>query len=217
MKLSEKYRPQALAGIVGQRPVRMLQALAAEPYASCWLLEGSRGCGKTSAAYALAAELDCRDNCFDSSLHVTTGNDLGVDEAKRILQQTLRFKVGNASGFHLWLIEELEWLSKQCQTFLKTALETQLPRNAIVIATSNGATGLNRALLDRFTKLHFSGGPQFMEDCEERLREVWELEGGDPILFPQRTLMHEDDDGAFSLRAALDTLQQHLLMTAAVA
>ena len=42
------------------------------------------------------------------------------------------------------MLEEMEWLTPQCQRFLKDALDPagSMPRNLVVVATSNGARGL---------------------------------------------------------------------------
>lgn len=58
MRLADRYRPTTLSDVVGQPPVRLLRAFAIEPYPACFLLEGGPGTGKTSAAYALANDLD---------------------------------------------------------------------------------------------------------------------------------------------------------------
>ena len=61
MRLYEKYRPNTLANVIGQPPVKLLQALAADPYCCCVLLEGPPGTGKRASALASAHDLGCYD------------------------------------------------------------------------------------------------------------------------------------------------------------
>lgn len=208
MKLSELYRPSKLTEIIGQPPVRLLRAYAMEPYPACFLIESScPGVGKSSAAFALAHELGCHDEF--SGLHVVTASELTVDLARQIFGRDLHLRpMESTTGWHTLVIEELEFLSPQCVTFLKTSLEMNMPRKCCVVATSNGSTKLNRALLQRFTLLSFSGGPCFASAVQERLACIWAAE------FPAADLPlgfeswgWSEDRTEFSMRSALDRLQ----------
>lgn len=210
MRLSEKYRPKSLKDLVGQPPVRYLQALAREPYAKCVLLEGPPGCGKTAAAYALASDIGTHEH----DMHVVIGSEFSVDVARSLWRGPLMFMPRNPGTFKILLIEELEWLSAQTQTFLKTGLETQMPKSTIVVATSNGVTKLSKALMQRFRPTyHFSGGPTFAGAAVERLQEIWRIEA--PGLPVPRSLPEWGWDGdEFSMRVALDEMQDHLTLAA---
>jgi replication-associated recombination protein RarA len=57
VSLAEKYRPQTLAGFVGlEKQKKILGKLAANPRPCALLFQGAPGTGKTSIAYAFAAE-----------------------------------------------------------------------------------------------------------------------------------------------------------------
>lgn len=214
MKLSEKYAPLNLSDIVGQPPVRILRNFARNPYSTCFMLEGPRGVGKTSSAIALAHDLGCSDEVF-GGLFTTCCSDLGVDQAKEMLRK-LSYRPGTTSGFVVWLMEEMDYLSPQCQTFLKDALEKRLPQHAIVVACTNDPSKIKKALLDRFTPLFYSGSEGFLEGCEERLRDIWDIEMGmlperARLSFPSEVLLRMDSDREFSMRRALDAMQRHML------
>lgn len=215
MRLAEKYCPVSLEDVVAQGPVRVLRNFARDPYSTCFLLEGPPGIGKTSAAMALAHDLGCHEGPW-GGLITTCCSELGVNESREMLRQ-LSFRPGTSSGFVVWLMEEMDYLSSQCQTFLKDALEKRLPRHAIVIACTNDSGKIGRALRDRFTPLFFSGGETFREGAEERLRDIWESEMGllpdsARMPFPQMVVdMAIADDQTFSMRRAMDLMQRHML------
>ena len=205
MRLSEKYRPMTLRDVVGQPEVAKLRAFARRPFAMCWLFEGPPGVGKTSSAYALAGDLGCTDEF--SGLFTVVGSDLSVERARELFTSTLRLRSMMGAGpFKVLVIEELENLSAQCGRFLKVALETQLPNDCVVVATSNDASGLDKALRQRFSILHFNGGPEFASDCADRLAQVWSREQPGRAISVD-VLCQGWDDGQFSMRRALDALQ----------
>jgi replication-associated recombination protein RarA len=210
MKLSEKYRPATLEGVVGQSATRYLRSLGEEPDERCVLLEGVGGCGKTSAALALAAELGCRDEF--SGLHIVPCSEFSIDVARRLFEgadgysAVLRLRPLEGRGWHVVVLEELEWLSPQCQRYLKVALETRMPLRTIVVATSNGAGGLDRALLQRFDVFAFGSGKYFAQACQERLEAIWLAEAsGQPM--PPDWLSWGWDGEHFSMRSALAAME----------
>lgn len=224
VRLYERYRPRKLTEIVGQPPVRILQRLAMEPYACCLLLTGGPGVGKTSAAYALAHELGCyspetwpKENpptyhfANNTGLFTVIGSELSIERARELFGNTLRLRYGSTSKFTVLVIEEFERVSPQCQVFLKTALETQLPPNCIVVATSNETKGISKALMQRFRCYHFHGGLGFLQSAVERIRMVWEREApGVPLPDAHVTWGWDEDDQAYSLRSALDQMSDYL-------
>tara|TARA_B100000686_G_C16667953_1_gene904673 strand:- start:628 stop:1281 length:654 start_codon:yes stop_codon:yes gene_type:complete len=205
MNIHTKYQPQDLSEIVGQSPVNRLRELAKDPFPSCWMLEGEPGTGKTTSALAFAAELGCHDEF--SGLWTVECGDWGVDDAKELFGRTLRLRFGSSSGFNVAVLEELDYLSPQCQRYLKTALDPMgtMPQNLIVVATSNDATKLERALLQRFHLLAFSSGKYFQQACLDRLQTIWHCETGQVNLPPTAKLWGDDGQG-FSMRVALNHL-----------
>jgi SpoVK/Ycf46/Vps4 family AAA+-type ATPase len=214
MRLAEKYRPQSLADVVGQPCIRKLQRFAKEPFATCWLFQGSPGTGKSATALALAAELGAVD-AF-SGLEVICTANMGKAEAEAAVKRLhLRCLAGE---WNVVVLEELERLSPQCQVFLKVALASEnLPPRAVVIATSNDTSLIDPALLERFGKpLRFDAWQAFADAGAERLAAIWSRESdGAPL--PKNADYwgwHLDERAKpqrYSLRSALDALQQALL------
>jgi replication-associated recombination protein RarA len=226
-RLTEKFRPRKLSEIVGQPPVRILQKLVANPEPTCILLTGDAGVGKTSAAYALAHELGCfcpatfpKENPPPGAWAQCTGlftviaSELSIDKARELFNGTLRLRWGSSSNFCVLVIEELERLSAATQVFLKVQLETAMPRNLIVVATSNSTSGLSKSFLQRFRTYHFSSGLDLLQAAQPRLREIWAKEAPDA---PMPSLAHTwgycSDDKTYSLRTALDEMSDHLTLS----
>ncbi len=213
MRLAEKYPPQRLADVVGQSCIRKLQRFAKSPFATCWLFQGSPGTGKSATALALAAELGAVDPF--SGLEVICTANMGKAEAevavRRLHQRCL------AGEWNVLLLEELERLSPQCQVFLKVALASEhLPSRAVVVATSNDTSLIDPALLERFGQpLTFDSWLSLADPGAKRVAAIWAAEsGGAPLPYHARDWGWHKADGKpqrFSLRAALDCLQQALL------
>jgi replication-associated recombination protein RarA len=207
-RLADSYRPSSLSEVVGQFPTRVLKAVAMEPYPSCWLLEGAAGVGKTSSALALAADLGCTDEL--SGLHMTIASELSIDAARELFESSLRLRPFSGGQWHVLVIEELETLSPAASTYLKVALETRLPSHSIVVATSNGAGKLSKALLQRFSLLQYDGSKVFALACRDRLAEIWRQEFGH-VPLPQGWEEWGWDGDSFSMRRSLDQLQAFAL------
>ena len=162
---------------------------------------------------ALAADLACFDE-FSGRWQVRCA-DFSVDAARDMFNRTLRLRFDNR-GWNVLVLEELEWISAQCQRFLKDALDplTSLPKNLIVVATSNGVDGLDRALLQRFRRFTFDSGPGFAQACRQEIVRRWRDKTGDAPLPHDWTKWGQDGDD-FSMRLALQELEDHLCVEVA--
>lgn len=215
-RLTETYRPSSLTDVVGQPAATRLRQFAAAPYASCWLLEGGPGCGKTSAALALAGDLGCVDEM--SGLYVVPACDLTFERCVELFEDCLRlYPMENPRLWRVLLVEELDGIvSKQVERFLKVALETRLPKHCVVVATSNGAGRVDEALLERFEILQFSSGKSFAACAVGRLTEIWAKEAPDVTPPPGYERWGWDAKGErFSMRLALAAMQGYLVRSKA--
>lgn len=210
MRLTERYRPQTLKDVKGQPAVAVLQGFCLRPYPKeCFLLEGPPGCGKTSAALAMAHDLGTSEH----DIHTIKGSDMTLTEA-RVTMAHLRFRP-MFSKWSVLIIEELTKLPLAVQENLHTALETEMPLHLVCIATSNDTSALGEAFRQRFKPLPFQASQQFAKPAIERLERIWAAETGEQTLPPDLAKAGwehgESGKRQFSLRVALDRLQLALL------
>jgi len=206
MRLSRSYQPHTLDEVVGQPAViRRLKRLVANPSPCCVLLEGMGGVGKSATAKAFVSDLGV---CPYSGLVEYSGSNLTIDEVRRLFGQTFRLRPMTGSLWHILLVEELELLpSRNVSAALKDELSEQHhPERLIVVATSNDASGLDEALLQRFDVFPFSAGPTFAEACQERLAWIWQQEVGDGIPMPLGMEQMGWRNGNYSMRRAMTAL-----------
>jgi hypothetical protein len=88
--------------------------------------------------------------------------------------------------------------------------------DAHIIDTSNDASGLDEALLQRFEVFPFSAGPTFAEACQERLAWIWQQEAGPGVPMPLGMEQMGWRNGNYSMRRAMTALGGALELLAAV-
>jgi replication-associated recombination protein RarA len=198
---------------VGQpQVIDRLKAFAASPEPRILILEGPSGSGKTTAAMALAEQLACQD-WFGASSYKLEGTELSIDRARAYFEPAetpFRFKL-SAGKFHVLRIEELEYVNPTVQRYLKEAMEEAQRRwKCIVLATSNDATKLEKALRHRFKLYTFSAGMHFAQEACKLLERVWLAEVGPGVDMPVGWQMFGWEEKEFSLRLALDRLEEYI-------
>ena len=170
VKMNHLFRPASLDDIIGQ-PIQTLRDSMRYPRQGAWLLTGPKGTGKTATTRIVASMLGCEDEW--SGFHHVPCSTLNIDEAKELFLRQVNYNT--VSGWHLIVLEEMEWLSPQVQRLLKDALdpETNMSKKLIVMGTSNNISNLDEALVDRFRVIEYTGNEEFARSCQEKIRQVW--------------------------------------------
>ena len=171
--LTEEFKPTRIADFVGlDKQKRILSAFVAKPYPVPMLFEGDSGTGKTSMAYALAAELNA------TVWHVGS-QDCRVDVLKDISHNCHYVPKAGLKGFHVVIVDEADVMSDAAQKYLLSKLDGTEPcPNTIWIFTCNSTDGLEKRFLSRcIIKLEFNsyGAGDAIADL---LSRIWTAKAG---------------------------------------
>lgn len=183
--LTEQFRPHKLAEVVGQPvAVKALQGKLRMKTSFAAILAGDPGTGKTSAAYAIAAELGADVDGSEaqratSGFLIVPSNGQGVERLDEIFEHC-RYRPWTGSLWWTILFEEADCQSRQAVSYLKTRLEL-LPRQTIVLFTTNSKIDdfACDAIQERCLCLKFeSRAEKLWDDAQELVNRAWETSLG---------------------------------------
>lgn len=211
--LLAKHRPRRLADVLGQPAVEVLQLFARDPYPHAMLFHGNTGVGKTSAAYALAAELGCsvEDSELGGFIEIPSG-EMDADSVRTVMR-LLQYRPLMGSGWRVLVANECERMSKAAETIWLDALE-HLPPKSVVVFTTNAQEKLSQRFRDRCEVFHFVSQREAIQPAIwELARRVWreEVGKGEPPSHLSESLgmpqLGDLDNFHASFRLALQQLQ----------
>lgn len=207
--LTERYRPTKLSELVGQREVvAYLKRFAAGPHPAVLLFEGETGTGKTTAALVLARALGCdlEQEEFGGVCQIASGEQTA--DAVRETYRQMHLGTLYGSGWKVVIVNEVDRMSPQAETIWLDRLE-QLPRQAVVIFTTNYPDKLSRRFRDRCTRLRFeSEAGKLGLDAYALLCAIWRRERRDEpdMSIVARVVADATEAGQLSFRRAVQAL-----------
>lgn len=173
-KLATRYRPRRLAEIVGQSyAVDRLESFVSRPHSTALLFVGPTGVGKTTAAFAVAAELGAIE--YGGLHHIRSGDqDTGAVESALA---SLRFTPMLGSGWKVVIVDEADHASPKAKQLWLSALE-YLPPRSVIIFTTNHMEKFDQRFIDRCeTPTEFASDPaKLIRDAQLLINDVWRKE-----------------------------------------
>jgi DNA polymerase III delta prime subunit len=158
----------------------------AEPYPAAFVFAGETGTGKTSAAWALAAELGCNIESEPpewGGVHSIPSGELTVDTIKTVWGGLWQTPFDSARGWRVMIVNEIESLNGQAERLFLDRLE-DLPPNTVVVFTTNALASLPARFVDRCIGgvLEFRGSADDLAESARGLaRSIWRAETGGEI------------------------------------
>ena len=184
--LTEKYRPRKLAELAGQsEAVAVLSSFVADPYPAAFILAGGTGTGKTSAAWALAAELGCGIDStppeFGGVYSIASGEH-NADTLRAVWPGLWTMPFESTRGWKVLICNEIESLNGAVEKLWLDKLE-DLPPSTAVIFTTNALDTLPARFVDRCIGgvLEFkASADDLLQPAQALARSIWRSEiGGD--------------------------------------
>jgi replication factor C small subunit len=164
----EKYRPDSLKGVVGQREiVARLQSYVGSRNCPNMLFSGPAGVGKTSAAVALAKGLFGKE--FERNfLELNASDERGIDVVRKTIKDFARTLAFNAD-FKIIFLDESDALTSDAQQALRRTME-KYTKTCRFILSCNYSSRIIEPIQSRCVVFRFK--PLSSRDMGERLQAI---------------------------------------------
>jgi len=193
--------------------VARLAAFAEDPYPAAFILAGATGTGKTSAAWALAAELGCDiDNVMPEwgGVYTIPSGEHNADALREIWPKMELIPVRSARRWKVLIVNEIEQLNGAVEKLWLDKLEN-IPRLTVIVFTTNALD----TLPDRFVDRCIGGVIEFESDADELTEpalklacSIWRQETGYkiPVDVANKVVKSATRGGRLSFRRVVQAL-----------
>lgn len=220
ISLLQKYRPSKLDMLRGHpHIVADLRSFVVAPYSRSFIFSGPPGCGKTSAAYAMAGELGCMVDAPEvtqqmSGLYVIAS---GEQTAGNVRAQITSCSYGTmlGSGWKVIVVNEADFTSQQSSMVWLDVLE-RLPKKTVVIFTTNEPEKMSDRFRQRSECYSFAAPVRITDEgnpteseiaAQDLIDHVWETELGHNHSPRLCELENVVNNGQLSYRSVLAALE----------
>lgn len=144
----EKYRPKTIEQcILPDRIKSSLRDIVSKGEIPNLMFEGTAGCGKTTAARAIATELNC------DYLFINASEDSGIDTLRTTIRE-FASKMSITGNGKIVILDEADYLTHNTQNALRGFME-EFSKSCRFIMTCNYSNKIVDALHSRTTKINF--------------------------------------------------------------
>lgn len=198
----EKYRPQYLPDIVGNREaVERLTAIAQTGNMPNIILSGSPGIGKTTSILCLAREM-LGESYKNAVLELNASDARGIDVVRNKIKMFAQKKVTLPPGKHkIIILDEADSMTSAAQQALRRTMEIYSATTRFALACNNSTKIIepiqSRCAVLRFTKLNDAEVLSRLQYVIQQEKIEYEQSGLEAIVF-----IAEGD-----MRNALNSLQ----------
>ena len=169
----EKYRPQELKDIVGQKQIiNRLEKYVGEESMPNLMFTGPAGVGKTTTALALVKAI-LGDYWRQNFLELNASDARGIETVRNNIKQFCRLKPVGAP-FRIIFLDEVDNMTKDAQHALRREMEMHT-KTASFILSCNYSSKIIDPIQSRCAIFRFA--PIKGEDIVERLKYICEEEG----------------------------------------
>lgn len=169
----EKYRPQELKDIVGQKQIiNRLEKYVGEESMPNLMFTGPAGVGKTTTALALVKSI-LGDYWRQNFLELNASDARGIETVRNNIKQFCRLKPVGAP-FRIIFLDEVDNMTKDAQHALRREME-MYTKTASFILSCNYSSKIIDPIQSRCAIFRFA--PIKGEDIVERLKYICEEEG----------------------------------------
>lgn len=171
--LYRKYRPTALADVIGQdQVVKPLQeAIKSGNFSHAYLFTGPRGCGKTSVARIFAHEVnnfkyELEDSYIDI-IEIDAASNTGVDNVRELREKAII--APTEAKYKVYIIDEVHMMSKPAFNALLKILE-EPPEHVIFLLATTNPEKVPVTILSRVQNYVFKlANPEIMQEHLEKI------------------------------------------------
>jgi replication-associated recombination protein RarA len=198
--LTEEFKPVRLADFVGlEKQKKILANLAKAPRPCALLFKGSSGTGKTSMAYAFAAELDA------DVWHIGS-QECKVEKLQETVARCHYVPRAGLKAFHVVICDEADCMSDAAQKYLLSKLDgTEACPNTIWIFTCNAVENFADRFLSRCIALPDFNSYGSGDAIADFLARVWQAKA------PSATCPNFKKIACGNVRESLQRLETELL------